>query len=62
MLAADPALRADVRRRACDDPAFAKDPAARLEFFYRRHPSWDERVNLVPVLPRRRAAAAGPPS
>jgi hypothetical protein len=23
---------------------------ARLEFFARRHPSWDERLNLSPVL------------
>ncbi|WP_437640793.1 M14 family zinc carboxypeptidase [Sorangium sp. So ce854] len=48
MLAADPALRAEFEARL-RDPAFAKDPAARLDFFYRRHPSWDERVNLVPV-------------
>ncbi|WP_233561943.1 M14 family zinc carboxypeptidase [Sorangium cellulosum] len=49
MLAADPALRAEFEARL-RDPAFAKDSAARLDFFYRRHPSWDERVNLVPVF------------
>jgi len=32
------------------DPAFAKDPDARLDFFYRLHPSWDERQNLYPVF------------
>ncbi|WP_437311349.1 M14 family zinc carboxypeptidase [Sorangium sp. So ce388] len=49
MLAADPALRAEFEARL-RDPAFAKDSRARLDFFYRRHPSWDERVNLVPVF------------
>ncbi|GAB3726085.1 hypothetical protein GCM10028862_00950 [Luteimonas pelagia] len=50
MLAADPALRATFERRLREDPAFAADPAARLDFFYRRHPSWDERLHLYPVL------------
>jgi hypothetical protein len=38
------------RRKLMDDPKFAVNPAARLEFFYRRHPSWDERLNLYPVM------------
>jgi len=50
MLAADPALRAEFERRVAADPAFAADPAARLDFFYRRHPAWDERYGLYPVL------------
>jgi hypothetical protein len=50
MLAADPALQAEFTRRLREDPAFAKDPEARLEFFARRHPSWDERYRLYPVL------------
>ncbi|HET6396290.1 MAG TPA: M14 family metallopeptidase [Pseudoxanthomonas sp.] len=50
MLAEDPALRAAFERRLAEDPAFAADPAARLEFFYRRHASWDERFGLYPVL------------
>ncbi len=58
MLAADPALRIEFDARL-RDPAFAKDAKARLDFFYKRHPSWDERVNLVPVFPRRRAAVTG---
>jgi hypothetical protein len=49
MLKEDPAVRAEFNRRLAD-PAFAKDPAARLAFFYRRHPSWDERYNLYPVM------------
>ena len=54
-LAKDPALAAEFHRRLGSDPEFAKSPAARLEFFYRRHPSWDERYMLYPVV---RVAAA----
>ncbi len=36
-------------QRLSEDPEFARNPAARLDFFYRRHPSWDERYNLYPV-------------
>ncbi len=50
MLAADPALRREFERRVREDSAFAGDPSARLEFFHRRHPSWDERLDLYPVM------------
>ncbi|MGH9160047.1 MAG: M14 family metallopeptidase, partial [Vicinamibacteraceae bacterium] len=33
MLTKDPALKAEFERKVADDPAFAKDPAARLQFF-----------------------------
>ena len=46
----DPAVKAEFERRLREDTAFAQSPAARLEFFYRRHPSWDERYQLYPVL------------
>jgi murein tripeptide amidase MpaA len=49
MLAADPALRAQFEARL-KDPVFAQSPRARLDFFYQRHPAWDERVNLIPML------------
>jgi len=49
-MAKDPALAAAFRSKIESDPAFAKNPHARLEFFARRHPSWDERLNLYPVL------------
>ncbi len=49
-MAADPAVAAEFKRRIDSDPAFAKNPHARLEFFARRHASWDERLNLYPVL------------
>ena len=49
-LAADPALAAQFRQKLAEDPAFAASSAQRLAFFERRHPSWDERFNLYPVL------------
>jgi hypothetical protein len=49
-MAKDPALAAAFRHQVDTDPAFAKSPHARLEFFARRHASWDERLNLYPVM------------
>lgn len=49
-LAADPALAAAFKRKLETDPAFAASPEARLDFFARRHASWDERYQLYPVL------------
>lgn len=49
-MAADPALAAQFRKMVETDPVFAKNPRARLEFFARRHGSWDERFNLYPVM------------
>jgi hypothetical protein len=50
MLARDPALRERFERKLKDDPAFAANPQARLDFFYRLHTAWDERYGLYPVL------------
>jgi len=50
MLEKDPALKARFDKRIAEDAAFAKDPQARLDFFYRLHSSWDERYNLYPVM------------
>jgi hypothetical protein len=44
----DPSLRAKFEA-ALADPEFAKSPQKRLEWFYKRHPAWDERMNLVPI-------------
>jgi hypothetical protein len=49
-MAADPLLAAEFRKRVETDEAFATNPHARLEFFARRHSSWDERFNLYPVM------------
>jgi murein tripeptide amidase MpaA len=50
MLAADPKLRAEFTAKLEADPYFAASPGDRLEFFLRRHVSWDERYNLYPVV------------
>ena len=50
MLAADPALKAEYEARLQSDQAFAADSSARLEFFYRRHPAWDTRFAVYPVM------------
>jgi hypothetical protein len=46
----DPQVAAGFRRLLETDAAFAASPAARLEFFHRRHASWDSRLNLYPVF------------
>lgn len=50
MLARDPGVAAEFKRRLAEDPEFARSPDARLEFFYRRHSSWDDRRDLYPVF------------
>jgi len=49
-LAGNPVLAEAFQKRLAEDPAFAKNPGARLAFFARRHSTWDERLNLYPVL------------
>ena len=49
-LEADPALREEFRKKLDTDAEFNKSPAKRLEFFAKRHASWDERYNLYPVM------------
>ena len=49
MLAEDKALKAEFEARLAADPAFAKDPTARLQWFYQRSPFFDERYLLYPV-------------
>ncbi len=50
MLAKDPALAAAFKKKVAEDAEFAKDPQARLNFFYRLHSSWDEEFNKYPVM------------
>ena len=40
----------EFKKKIESDEAFARNGHARLEFFARRHSSWDERWNLDPVL------------
>jgi hypothetical protein len=50
MWAADAGLRDEFNARLGADPEFAGSASERLEFFLRRHSSWDQRYNLYPVL------------
>ena len=50
MLARDSDLAAEFARKLDQDATFARDPDARLDFFYRRHPSFDERLDLYPIF------------
>ncbi len=59
MLSRDAALRQEFSHKLRTEPAFARDAQARLAFFYRRHPSYDHRQNLYPVL--RLGRALNPP-
>jgi len=59
MLAGDPALAREFRDKLDSDEKFAQDPQARLDFFYRRSPSWDERLDLYPVYRVQQAPAGG---
>jgi hypothetical protein len=56
---ADPAVRAGFDQ-ALKDPAFSASPERRLEFFYRRHASWDERRGLLPVFRLERSSLPPP--
>jgi hypothetical protein len=49
MLARDPKLAAEFDARL-KDPAFTASARERLRFFYRRHPTWDARVEVVPTF------------
>ncbi|HET6433719.1 M14 family metallopeptidase [Dyella sp.] len=51
MMAADPALQRAFQQRLASDPAFAADPAARLNYFYLRSPWFrTQDVGAYPVL------------
>jgi hypothetical protein len=46
----DPAVRAEFEKRLREDKAFAASPRKRLEFFARRHASWDDQYGMYPVF------------
>ena len=49
MLAEDPKLAEEFRRKIESDAAFRGNPTARLQWFYERTPYYDERAKLYPV-------------
>ncbi len=50
MLKKDPKLKAEFDKALADDPELARNPEARLRFFYKRSAYWDERYALYPVF------------
>lgn len=50
IFASDERARLEFNRRLTEDPIFAGSPSARLEFFLRRHASWDDHYMRYPVL------------
>jgi hypothetical protein len=61
MLADDPALKREFEEKLAADPAFASNPDARLDFFYRRSPYWDTAYGVYPVARLTDAAVLGRP-
>jgi murein tripeptide amidase MpaA len=57
MLAENPALKREFEAKLAADSTFARDPGARIDFFYRRSPWADPQQNLHPVA---RARAVPP--
>ncbi|WMW81987.1 M14 family metallopeptidase [Undibacterium cyanobacteriorum] len=49
-LQASPELHAEFQEKLTKDPAFKANPQKRLEFFAKRHPSWDKAFALYPVM------------
>lgn len=49
MLAADPKLKAEFEAMLADNPKFAADPTARLQWFYARTKFHDDRYLLYPI-------------
>ncbi len=49
MLAEDPALKAEFERKLKEDEAFAKNPQARLNWFFQRSPFYDVNAFVYPV-------------
>lgn len=57
MLADDPKLKAEFDAKLAADPAFAKNPTARLQWFYRRSKFYDDRYLLYSVGQEREESA-----
>jgi hypothetical protein len=45
-----PEIQTEFEAKLKSDPDFVKNPEKRFEFFYKKHASWDERLNKYPVF------------
>lgn len=50
MLESDPRLKAEFEKKLAEDADFAKNPGARLDWFFQRSPYFDERLNRYPIV------------
>ena len=50
MMKEDPKLKAQFEQKLAADPAFAQDPKARLDYFYKRSPYYDKTYLQYPIL------------
>lgn len=50
MMAENPELKAQFERKLKEDPKFAKDPKARLDYFYKLSPYYDKTHMQYPIL------------
>lgn len=50
LIAKQPALKDELDRAIAADPDLAKSPERRLQWWYRKLPAWDERLDLLPVF------------
>jgi hypothetical protein len=49
ILSAESGVRQEFEKRLQESAEFRASPSERLDFFYQRHPSWDSRLDLLPV-------------
>ena len=50
MMEKDPALKKEFEEKLAVDENFRKNPRKRLDFFYKRSPYMDEKLNVYPVM------------
>jgi hypothetical protein len=48
----NPQIKEEFEAKLKSDEKFAKNPSMRLQFFYKKHPSWDNQFNRYPILKR----------
>ena len=50
VLAENPGIETEFMRKVKEDPTFAANPGARLEYFLRGHASWDPQHRRYPIF------------
>lgn len=50
MLNENPELKKEFEKKLAEDESFRKNPYERLNFFYKKSPYWDKKLNVYPVM------------